>query len=122
MRKTHLSVPMALVMHATSAPAQISAQSHLMNKAEFELFLHDLDRDTVQWINVASEVDISSLKDLPYRKGELIEKTKQSLNKTLSALQTDVSDLRKTVTLTNEFILLEVAQVIDRQINVGEIH
>ena len=63
MRKTHLSVPMALVMHATSAPAQISAQSHLMNKAEFELFLHDLDRDTVQWINVASEVDISSLKD-----------------------------------------------------------
>jgi hypothetical protein len=97
---------MALVMHAT-APAQISAQSHLMNKAEFELFLHDLDRDTVvQWINVASEVDISSLKDLPYRKGELIEKTKQSLNKTLSALQTDVSDLRKTVTLTNEFILL----------------
>ena len=77
-----------------------------MNNTEFELFLHDLDRDTARWINVASEVDVSSLKDLPYRKGELLEKTKQSINKTLSALQMDIIDLRKAVTLTNELILL----------------
>lgn len=72
MRNIFLVVLMAFVMDVPSASAQASPQTsvkaHLMNKAEFALFLHDLERDTARWMNVASEVDVSSLKDLPYQR------------------------------------------------------
>jgi hypothetical protein len=57
-------------------------------------------------MNMGSEVDVSSLKDLPYRKGQLMEKAKNRLHKNLSAIQDDVGSLRKAVTLTSQLDLL----------------
>jgi hypothetical protein len=73
MRKILLSVLMALVMHATSASAQNISSGTPNEQAELELFRND-DRDTARC--VASQMDVSSLKNLSYRKGQLMEKNK----------------------------------------------
>jgi hypothetical protein len=102
MRKALLLGPMVLMMGVSSA----SAQSHPMNKAEFNLFLHDLERDSARWMDTVSEVDASSLKDLPYRKGELMDKVKVTLHTSLLAVRDDIVTLRKNITLTSEVDLL----------------
>jgi hypothetical protein len=83
-----------------------ATQSEQMKSAEFQIFLHDLDRDLVRWRSVVSEVDVSSLKSLPYNKGRLMETGKSTLRKYLSAIQKDVSGLRTQVTLAQQIDLL----------------
>ena len=102
MRKVLL---IGLMVFAIEVPSA-SAQAHLMNKAEFELFLHDLDRDTARWMNVVSEVDVASLKDLPYQKGHLIDKAKGTLRTDLLAIRDDVTSLKNHVTLISQIDLL----------------
>lgn len=98
-------VLLGLLVLMTNVPSA-SAQAHLMNKTEFYLFLHDLERDSDRWMDTVSEVDVSSLKDLPYRKGELMDKAKVSIRESLLTVRNDVRTLRKNVTLTAQIDLL----------------
>lgn len=82
------------------------AQARFMNNTEFDLFLHDLDRDSARWMNVASEVDVSSLKDFPYQKGHLTDSTKQNLRRSLMAMRQDIASLTTRVTLVGQIDLL----------------
>ena len=106
MRKVLLIGLMAFAVEAPSASAQASAQAHLMNKTEFELFLHDLERDTSRWMNVVSEVDVASLKDLSYEKGQLMDEVKGTLRANLLAIRHDVTSLKNHVTLVGQIDLL----------------
>jgi hypothetical protein len=83
-----------------------SAENHAMKKAEFQLFLHDLERDTNRWIEVVAEIDPAILKKLPYEKGHLMEMSKKNLNDSLASVLQDVSDLRTGTTLSVQVELL----------------
>jgi hypothetical protein len=83
-----------------------AASAQTMDKNQFQLYLHDLDRDTTRWIGVVSEVDVSSLKDLPYRKGRLMEQVLGTLRGDLSEIQKEIVDLKSDPTLTAQVELL----------------
>jgi hypothetical protein len=102
MRRTRLLGLFLSVLGASST----SAQTYPMDKNQFQLFLHDVSRDSVRWMEVVSEIVVASLKDLPYRKGQLVDTVKRTLSKNLASIQEDIGNLQKSVTLTSQLDLL----------------
>ena len=104
MRKTVLLGLMLLLTGSSLGSAQ--RLTTVMTNTELELFLHDLDRDSARWKGVVDEVDVDSLKDLPFRKCQLMEKARTSLGKNLAQLSSNIASVREFPSLAHQLELV----------------
>jgi hypothetical protein len=98
-----LLLVMLLLGTVNRASAQVD--KYLMEKSEFNLYLHDLGRDLARWRNLTDRIDVSSLKNLSDKNSRLMEKSKQSCLQSFSIVQEDINRLNGSSTLANQIAL-----------------
>lgn len=75
-------------------------------KDNLALFLHDLKRDSARWQSLANEVDSTTLKDLPYMKGHVMDVAKGQCLKDISKLQEDIGEISQNAGIAVQVQLL----------------
>jgi len=78
----------------------------MVEKPEFHTFVQTLAQDVKRWKGSVSEIDISSLSDLSYDKGKVMDDSKNVCLKQLKTLEDDVQLLSKKISLTNLVVVL----------------